>query len=95
MRYSGTTGEPLPAPGLTGAFFVPQGSGGLSGAAGIIFGPDGNLYVSSRSNDRVLRYRGTTGDFIDTFIPAGFGGLTFFAHSVSLLLPSAMFLPGW
>lgn len=76
MRYSGTTGEPLPAPGLTGAFFVPQGSGGLSGPVGIILGPDGNLYVSSRSNDSVLRYNSTTGNFIDTFIPAGYGGVS-------------------
>jgi hypothetical protein len=49
---------------------------------GIAFGPDGNLYVSSRS-DEGLRYDGETGKFIDVFAsshglvdPAGiaFGG---------------------
>jgi WD40 repeat protein len=42
---------------------------------GLTFGPDGNLYVCSVGNDRVLRYDGTTGAFIDAFVPAGSGGL--------------------
>jgi sugar lactone lactonase YvrE len=46
-RYDGTTGAPLPAPGQPGAIFVPAGSGGLDGPAGIVFGADGNLYVAS------------------------------------------------
>jgi PEP-CTERM motif len=37
------------------------------------FGPDGNLYVGG-GND-VLRYDGTTGEFLDFFVPAGSGGL--------------------
>jgi hypothetical protein len=75
MRYDGTTGAPLPAPGQTGAFFVPSGSGGLQGPGGIILGRDGNLYISSQTNDSVRRYSGTTGDFIDVFVPSGSGGL--------------------
>jgi DNA-binding beta-propeller fold protein YncE len=56
--------------------------GGLIEPEGIAFGPDGNLYVSSRS-DEVLRYDGEKGKFIDVFAsghglvdPAGiaFGG---------------------
>ena len=39
------------------------------------FGPDGNLYVDSRRNSRVLRFDGATGEFIDTFVPQGTGGL--------------------
>ena len=31
-------------------------------------GPDGNLYVSSSANNRVLRYDGHTGKFLDIFI---------------------------
>jgi sugar lactone lactonase YvrE len=60
-RYD-PTGAPLPAPGQTGADFVPSGSGGLNRTAGVVFGPDGNLYVSSETSSEVMRYDGTTGD---------------------------------
>jgi streptogramin lyase len=64
---------------FTGAFmdvFVSPGSGGLDGASGISFGPDGTLYVASFWGSReILRYNGKTGDFIDVFITAGSGGL--------------------
>jgi hypothetical protein len=62
----------------TGAFidtFVSAGSGGLSRARGLAFGPDRNLYVASERNDRILRYDSETGAFIDTFVSAGSGGL--------------------
>ena len=47
--------------------FVSPGSGGLGDPQGITFGPDGNLYVASNASDNVLRFDGTTGDFIDVF----------------------------
>src|SRR5262245_31111937 len=80
---SGDTNSVLAYDGETGAFqrkFARRG--GLTEPEGIAFGPDGNLYVSSRS-DAVLRYDGVTGKFIDVFAsghglvdPAGiaFGG---------------------
>jgi hypothetical protein len=49
----------------------------LSNPLGITFGSDNNLYVSSHASKNVLRYNGTTGAFIDTFIPADTGGLAF------------------
>jgi DNA-binding beta-propeller fold protein YncE len=55
--------------------FVPSGTGTLNGTSKLVFGPDGNLYVSSQNNDRILRYDGTTGSFIDIFVAAGSGGL--------------------
>jgi subtilisin-like proprotein convertase family protein len=68
LRYNGFTGAFIDA-------FVSSGSGGLGGADGLVFGPDGHLYVASRDTDSVLRYHGRTGAFIDAFVPAGSGGL--------------------
>ena len=66
LRYNGETGEFLGA-------FVTSRSGGLDIPAGLVFGPDGNLYVSSRGTDEVLRYNGETGEFIDAFVTSGIG----------------------
>lgn len=55
--------------------FVISGSGGLDDPTGLTFGPDGNLYVSSRNTDQVLRYNGVTGAFDQVFVIAGDGGL--------------------
>jgi hypothetical protein len=72
LRFDGKTGEFIDA-------FVPAGSGGLRGPRGLVFGPDGNLYVnaSDPGPGSVLRYEGTTGAFLDVFVPADsdpFGG---------------------
>ncbi len=60
--------------------FVTAGSGGLNGAAGMDFGADGNLYITSSNSGKVLRFDGTTGAFIDEFVSSGLNfplGLTF------------------
>jgi hypothetical protein len=40
------------------------------------FGPDNNLYVSSRDSNSVLRYDGTTGLSLGAFVSPGSGGLS-------------------
>lgn len=44
--------------------FVASGSGGLMRPTGLAFGPDGDLYVSSSGDDRILRFDGATGEFL-------------------------------
>ena len=74
LRYDGTTGAFL-------GEFVASGSGGLQGPVTMTFGPDGDLYVADfySSDLAVKRFEGpsgpTPGAFIDTFVPAGSGGL--------------------
>ncbi|MEX2139344.1 MAG: PEP-CTERM sorting domain-containing protein [Pirellulales bacterium] len=74
LRYDGKTGEFL-------GVFVEPGTAGLHVPQVVAFGPDGNLYVNSRTEGQpapsgaVLRFNGQTGQFIDSFITRGSGGL--------------------
>jgi DNA-binding beta-propeller fold protein YncE len=67
LRYNPNTGDFL------GAFVAPSPQ--LEGPHGLAFGPDGNLYVSTRFTDSILRYNGRTGDFMGVFVEPGAGGL--------------------
>ncbi|PSF37882.1 PEP-CTERM sorting domain-containing protein [Aphanothece hegewaldii CCALA 016] len=64
----------------TGAFlgdFITSGQGGLKAPDNLLYGPDGDLYVSSGdtvANSAILRYDGLTGAFKGVF--ASGGGLT-------------------
>ncbi len=73
MRYDEFTGAPLPSSGNIGAVFTSGGGPILPEA--LVFGPDNNLYVSDVNTHRIVRYNGTTGVFIDDFVPAQSGGL--------------------
>jgi sugar lactone lactonase YvrE len=75
VRYSGVDGSYIDD-------FVFSGNGGLSGPRGIVFGPDGYLYVGSfgdvnpKTPAAVLRFDGTTGDFIDIFASDSLSGVS-------------------
>jgi streptogramin lyase len=72
LRYDASTGASLPAPGKNEAVFAFwQGTDGPP----LVFGPDGNLYIGDYGTSTILRFNGATGEFIDTFIPSGRGGL--------------------
>jgi DNA-binding beta-propeller fold protein YncE len=79
MRYQGpqgtSPGVPLPGSGQTAANFIAPSTPGLLRPLKVIFGPDGNLYLGDGQAFGILRFNGTTGGFIDTFVPAGWGGL--------------------
>lgn len=66
--------QKLPAGGGTGSVFNSGAS--VAGPIDILFGPDGNLYVANSQANTVQRYNGTSGSFIDNFVPAGSGGLS-------------------
>ncbi|MCP4251257.1 MAG: hypothetical protein GY778_29830 [bacterium] len=60
----------------TAITFVAAGSGGLNGPTALVFGSNGNLFVTSRDTHEVLEYDGATGAPVGTFVSAGLGGLT-------------------
>jgi streptogramin lyase len=64
FRFNGSTGQFMDV-------FVSPGSGGLKIAAGLTFGPNGDLFVTGFETDGVLRYDGTTGAFTGTFASGG------------------------
>ncbi len=66
VRFDGETGAPL------GVFAAAEE---LAGTRDIAFGPDGNLYVTDNVQSRVVRFNGTTGEFIDVFVTSRAGGL--------------------
>lgn len=68
QRYNPASGE------LVGTF-VAAGTGGLGHAHSLRFGIDGRLYVADTTNNRVLRFDGLTGAFIDEFVSSS-GGLS-------------------
>lgn len=61
LRFAGATGE------LVRVLDAPS-SVELSSPKGLLFGPDGHLYVASKNARQVLRYNGTTDAFIDVFV---------------------------
>jgi streptogramin lyase len=83
-----SNGGPFPVPGeatnvlrfdgVTGASLGVFADGGqITSPRSVVFGPDGNLYVADGNGPgQVLRFSGTTGAFLDTFVHPGSGGLS-------------------
>jgi WD40 repeat protein len=58
LKFDATTGT------FAGVF---ASGGGLSDPSGLVFGPNGNLFVASAVTNQILEYNGTTGAFITDF----------------------------
>lgn len=54
---------------------VAAAGNGLTRPYGNAFGPDGNLYVSSFRSNQILKFDGTTGNFLSVFASDNNGGL--------------------
>lgn len=70
LYISTTANKILQYDGFNGSYigeFVSSGAGGLSTPSAMTFDAENNLIVCSFDNDRLLRYDGTTGAFIDIF----------------------------
>jgi len=64
--------------GTTGARVGTFASGGLTRAGNLVFGADGDLYVSNtrpNNTDGINPYDGNTGAFLGEFVPLGTAGL--------------------
>jgi hypothetical protein len=72
----------------------------------LVFGPDENLYVTTGLDNSVLRFDGSTGQFMDEFVPSGSGGLSYAAglefftpipepSTLTLLGVGVLSLVGW
>lgn len=67
-RFDGQTGA------SKGSFVIPA-AGGIDLPSGLAFGPDGNLYVASSDSGQILRYDGQNGAIIGSGVFASGGGL--------------------
>jgi len=83
--------------GRTGAFlnsFASGAAAGMVAPSSISYGPDANIYVSSQDPlqptgdafDKISRFNGAAGAFIDTFAPQGTGGTFTFGPDGNLYL---------
>ena len=70
-----TATEGEPGLGSLGALVAKANNGGMDRSSGMVFGPDGNLYVGSLNTNEVLRYDSATGALLGPFVTAGSGGL--------------------
>ncbi len=75
--------------------FVASGAGGLDGAVGLAFGPDGDLYVSSLNTGQILSFDGTRGEFRRVVVNEGSGFLPYGVFFTTNNVGEEAGLAGW
>lgn len=74
--------------GTTGAFIRTAVATSPTATSGFTFGPDGNIYreesfsTTQPAPERIVRYNGTTGELIDTFVSSANSGFTIGAATI-------------
>jgi hypothetical protein len=74
---------------LLNTLVAPNSGGPLSGPAGVTIGPDGNLYLSSQSNDTILEYN-LGSNSLSTFIDSSVLGPIATASGNSVFAPAGL-----
>jgi streptogramin lyase len=95
LRFSGSDGSFVAAFVTDDPRTPDDETSGLAGPGAVLFGADGALYVSSFDSDAILRYDGSTGAFVDLFVPSGAGGLNGPDAGMVFGPDGALYVPGY
>lgn len=95
VRFNGDTGAFIDRFVWNDPMTPGDDTGGLDAPTGLTFGPDGHLYVCGFNSDNVIRYDGSSGNFMDVFVAAGSAGLNGPDAGMMFGPDGNLYVPGW